>query len=302
MDFANILKRSWEITKKYRFIWWLGLLAIAAEGSGFSGFPDFSAIENSKTLTSPVSDSIENISVPNDPSFYIGIALAGLIFLTILLAIIYISNSASAGLISSIENIEHDKTTSFSKAFHEGKKFFWRIFGLKILLALITIIIALVLISPIAVAVVSPSLPTIILAVFVAIIAVVTIIPVSLYIHILRIITSRVIVIENLAVMNAIGKAQTMISKNLGNLFISWLISVVVNLLVGLVMLLAILLASGIILVFGLLFYGLFRELGAIVYGCFAITAVILACLFLSGIVTSFISTYWTLVFNKLKE
>ena len=37
MDYGAIVRRAWEITKKYRFIWWLGLLAILAEG-GMSGF------------------------------------------------------------------------------------------------------------------------------------------------------------------------------------------------------------------------------------------------------------------------
>ncbi|MEI7791863.1 MAG: hypothetical protein WCI57_00025 [Candidatus Berkelbacteria bacterium] len=33
MDYGKIIGRAWEITKKYRWLWWLGLLALCAEGS-----------------------------------------------------------------------------------------------------------------------------------------------------------------------------------------------------------------------------------------------------------------------------
>lgn len=32
MDYGKIIGRAWEITKKYRWLWWLGLLALWAEG------------------------------------------------------------------------------------------------------------------------------------------------------------------------------------------------------------------------------------------------------------------------------
>ena len=33
MDYSKIIGRAWAITKKYRWLWWLGLLALFAEGS-----------------------------------------------------------------------------------------------------------------------------------------------------------------------------------------------------------------------------------------------------------------------------
>jgi hypothetical protein len=33
MDYGKIIGRAWEITKKYRWLWWLGLLALFSEGS-----------------------------------------------------------------------------------------------------------------------------------------------------------------------------------------------------------------------------------------------------------------------------
>ena len=43
MDYGKIIGRAWAITKKYRWLWWLGLLALCAEGSMSSPTSFFSS-------------------------------------------------------------------------------------------------------------------------------------------------------------------------------------------------------------------------------------------------------------------
>lgn len=185
MDYAAILKRSWEIIKKRRWLWWLGLLAGITEGGSvgltnynsfgsggdFTGFmpspspvpsPSPSPIVTPETAATPVTDALSEASklvgdapVGSDTIAAIGAWLATnwplvagmvIIFIILWLVMLYISYAAKAGLVRSVHVIEDDqKDLGFRAAFQQGRPFAWRLFGLSILVSLATLALVLVI-------------------------------------------------------------------------------------------------------------------------------------------------------------
>lgn len=132
MDYGAIVKRSWDIVKKNRFLWWLGLLALGAEsGSGFGGFPgggggggyapptDYENHDTSQPLVmlekakSKVLGASDN-AVTNDfrtavswlGDHWLAVLIISIILTLIYVLIMYIAESAKAGLILSVALIE----------------------------------------------------------------------------------------------------------------------------------------------------------------------------------------------------
>ncbi|HEY3396980.1 MAG TPA: hypothetical protein VGM19_04900 [Armatimonadota bacterium] len=146
MNYTVILSRAWQITRQYRFIWWLGLLAMFTEGAGGPGGVNFphggggGGGSSSQEKSSPGNhlnsttylglqawEALRGGQLPRmQPSFgdnekwgrflhqgwekarpYAGLAaVGGLVLLLLLLVLIYYSLAAKAGLILSVQALE----------------------------------------------------------------------------------------------------------------------------------------------------------------------------------------------------
>lgn len=174
MDYGAILRRAWQITWTYRFLWILGLLAMFTEGGGGGGFGGGNF--NIPTLPSSDREQREDtalllplpalIALPGRlraaapalqaefdpeqlaewfedffanaeqylPLFLLGAFLA----LVLVLALTYISLAAKAGLILSVAALETKQTAlGFGNAWHAGCLYVWRLWGLLLLIFLL---------------------------------------------------------------------------------------------------------------------------------------------------------------------
>ncbi|MCX6806640.1 MAG: hypothetical protein NT135_00735 [Candidatus Berkelbacteria bacterium] len=320
MDWGYIIKRTWEITRKNRFLWWLGILASFTAGGNNFGLSLYNFggnyLPNSipNTTPSPSTESFTVLkAVPHalasntdclDYINWLYVAIFLIIFLAIILIIIYVSYSAKAGLYVSVNQFEGlGKIMGFRKGFKNGSHYAWKIFGLNLLVGLIILGIALLLFSPVVISlIISQSIASIIFAVAFGIIALLLVIVISIYYRLILEIAERAIALKDYRVMQALKFGQTLVKDNVGQIIIAFLINLTFGIVFGLVVVMFLLLVGGMLLFVGYLIYLAAQIIGVAIYGIIVGLAFLAALFIFGGFYTSFISSYWTLVFRALDK
>jgi hypothetical protein len=303
MKWAEILKKAFEYLKKYKFLWFLGVLAALTEGGVGSGFGNSGSnlAENNQDFEkfgSTIADWMTSHSVE------ISIIVAAIFIVSLI--ILYISYSSRAGLIYSVDKLESgSEKLTFSDAFHAGQKYFWRFLGLTVLISLMigAVVFALVILMIGLVALtIATTYWLLLLVIPLGILAIVAIVVFAVYLSLILLLSFRVIVVENYGITKSITKSRELIHHNFANVLIAWLIQVAVGVVVGITVVVVALIIGGVLLSIGVgIFFGL-GTIGAWVYGSVAVLAFIALMLLISGISNAFISTFWTVVYRRLAK
>jgi uncharacterized membrane protein YjgN (DUF898 family) len=145
MKWKEILLKAWEYIKKYRALWYLGLLAaLAGGGSGVGNFSNFDNIKGGSSNISNIFSQISNWISGHGPE----VAVLVVALILICLIIFFASYSARAGLVYSVNKAESGEgKPEFHSAFHTGQKYFWRLLGLSILIAIMIFAVIFVLLG-----------------------------------------------------------------------------------------------------------------------------------------------------------
>ncbi|MEI8060957.1 MAG: hypothetical protein WCG99_01530 [Candidatus Berkelbacteria bacterium] len=305
MKWKEILLKAFEYIKKYRALWYLGILAALTEGGSGSNFSSMknSTSGNSGGLTDTMQSSLLRASdwVSNNQTEVIVIFLA---FVLISLIILYISYSARAGLIHSIDKAESGgKKPEFHEAFHAGQKYFWRFLGLSLLMALMIFAVAFVLVGLIAIFIIlvaAVSMWFLIVAIPVGLLLVFGIVLLAVYLGWILQLAFREVVIKEKSISAAFTGARELIHHNFTNVVLAWLIQAAVNLVAGIAMAIVVLVIGGALFAIGVGIYFAGGLSAVLAYGSIAIILFIALALFISGIIAAYISTYWTIVYKNL--
>lgn len=327
MDYGKIIKRSWEIFKTNKFLWWLGILAAFTSGNaGMPSFPggggggggnqyqvapspspSFSGAEVSWSKFGQVlGDMTEKGKVVTDStltaSTIVLIVAVGVIFFLIGLAIYYFSVSANAGLILAVDKIETTgEKMTFKTAISAGRKFFWKFFGVAMLYTAWVFAFLLILGLFVLIGFISKNAGVIAILVALGIIIFIGFLIATFYLALLLLFIHRLIVLDGVGPISAIKRAHLLVKNNWKEVIISWLIMVAIGFGAGIVIFLAVLLLFA---VFGLIGYGLYTIGGWFILVPFAIVIGILffiAIMIVRGLVTAYTSTYTTLVYRALR-
>jgi hypothetical protein len=143
IPYTDIFKNAWQITWKNRFLWWFGLfLSLAA---GFSINWNGGNWNNSDPREQAVWQKISAFfsEHPGLIPALVGITIALYIVFVILAAL------ARGGAIKSIDYILKNQPAGFRPGMVEGKKYFWPILSLSIILFFFIALSAIVLFTPV---------------------------------------------------------------------------------------------------------------------------------------------------------
>jgi glycerophosphoryl diester phosphodiesterase len=311
MDYGQIIKRSWEIVKKNKFLWWLGVLAAFAGGfgspsfnfSGLRGFPSSDSSNNanlqSGEFPKQFSDAFSNVNIPAVIAI---VAIALVLILIVYFAVLYFSLSAKAGLVTSVDKIEKEgNAIGFRSAMREGRKYFWKLFGLGWLICLGMLVLILPLVALIFLLVFWHPVAAVVglgLLIFVCFLAIIVL---SFLVSIVAMFTQMMIVLENKKVFSAIRDSYELLKRNLKDVIIGYAIMLGVNVLIGIVMILLI----GAVVVIGSILAGVFYLIGGVIATIVCVIVLIPVCLgffmVMGGLITAFTLTYWTLFYRALK-
>ena len=317
----KLLEEAWQITKKYKFLWIFGIFTGYLLPRIFSGFSSI-LNKNTKDFSGSLPDIKNNLSLLidklniynlanisssaliNQPEFYSFIynLIAVVIFISLVLMLLSIISEIS--LILSVNRIRKNEDINFKLALKSSFKYFWRIF----LFYIFIIFCFLVAIIPVFFFILNDNTES--LLIYLAI-TLPFYIAFSFYILIFSILGTRVIIINDMSLIDGILTTNKIIRSKLKQSF-KFLASYVV-LEIGLSFLLGLILA--VLLPFAVGFFLIpslenQQSIISIVFKLFAFLIVLVSLLLVliaKGAGSTFVSSWITLVYldyfrERIKE
>jgi hypothetical protein len=299
MDFGKVLGRAWEITWRWKVLWVFGFLASLGQGTQSTSSYRPSDQEFNKMFQNPA-----EVLAP-----IIGVVVAIICILIIIAIILWVVSVISRGaLIAGVVQVEDEGSTSFGQAWAVGRKKFWTLFGLGVLAALPMIILFILGVIFFAIGIASGVglmdaqevagitaivVTSLICAFFLCCVLVIL----GMVLEQIRVYGERAAILEDLGWIDAFKRGWQVIKENLGPTIILWLIFFALGIVIFVIILVIIgILALPFMAVFGLSDPGAWIIAPAICGGLVMLVVFAL----LRSIVTTYISTTWTLAYREL--
>ncbi|MEK7142866.1 MAG: hypothetical protein AAB785_01520 [Patescibacteria group bacterium] len=297
MDYLGIVKKAFQITIKHRYLWIFGILAGGISG-GIRGLNI--SLPNNSTLNGDKFDQTLMNKFPDFSNFwtnYWGIILGIIVVLIFLgLIMVIISIVAQGALLGSIEAIEKKQTNNFWNGVGFGFRKFWSVLGVGLIFSLIVILSLAMLIVPIILFVMAKIW---VLAIIYGLLICLVDLVLWIFMGIISPFTLRLAVLGNLGVWGAIRNSWPFFIKNWKEIVVILLITWAIGLAIGIGFIMIFLLVGG--LLFGIGFAIYLVSMTALYFyaGIFGL-AFLVFILILGGIVNTFISSIYTLVYLEL--
>jgi hypothetical protein len=301
MDYGAVLSKAWRISWKNKGLWILGILAgCSASGrgggtqptSGVRGYDyDYGEFER---FTIPEVERFFDVRIPEEAIFIALLAIL-CVGLVIALALLVLGVIGQGGLIAGYGLADDGQAVSFGEAFSLGLQNFWKLLGIRIVfwLAGVIIIVGIVLGS------VFFGIITLGIGLICLIPLICLLIPLAIAVDGYVVLTMVAAVEEQLGVFDSFGRAWNVIKENLGPALVMALILIVgggiVNFLVFLPFISIVLPAiTGAII-------GTDVAIGSgLALSGLCLVLAIPLMLFVSGVLTTFITGSWTLTYRRL--
>ena len=300
MDFGEILKRTWEITWRFKGLWVLGILASCGSGNGGGGGGGGGGnVSNAFPNNGGGSGNfpqIEQFFNSVDEAVWIALILAIiLIFLLIALVAFVLGVMGQAGLIFGFGQADEGETVGLISAFKGGLQYFLRLFGLRLLLIAFGLVLTIALLLMI--------LPVAILTLGIGLLCLIPffclLIPLGIAFSVYIQISQLAIVIEDIDIFAGLRKGWQVIKSDPGSVIVMALILIFGAGIIGL--LLALPFFALIVPVIAGLGIGTDASMGigigVAVLGFLLYLPVIIL---LSGILQTYVQGAWTITYRRL--
>jgi len=296
MDIGDVLSRAWQIIWKHKVLWVFGILAGCANGGGGGGGgSNYSRpSEGDFPGKQPLEQFFGNFS---EQQIWGLIAIAILVLLVLAVLAIFLGTIGRIGLFRGTLQAEGGAASlSFGELFSGSMPYFWRVFGLSLLVGLLI----LVAVGLFAVLALTGTVATLGLGLLCLIPLICVLIPVLWFVSVIVEQASIAIVLENLGVIDGLKRGWEVVRLNLGTMIIMALILVLgVGGIGGLIIALPILF---IVLpaIIGVASESERALGGGLLLAGVCFLAYLPVLLVLNGILRSYIETAWTLTFMRL--
>ena len=227
MDFGYVLKRALKIIWKFKVLWIFGILASCGQSSGSGGSNIQYTFSSEDANAFP---QIENFFNQLDPAVIAFlIALGILAILALIILAILLGTIGRVGLIRGTMKAEQDaERLTFGELWRDGLVYFWRVFGLNLLIGVFIFLVILALFIPGIV------LTGLTFGLFALCLIPMTclLIPVMWAVYVVIEQANIALVVENLSIMKAISRGWEVARHNIGTMI---LMSLILMLGVGLI-------------------------------------------------------------------
>ncbi|MGE5123302.1 MAG: hypothetical protein ACM3H7_02205 [Acidobacteriaceae bacterium] len=295
MDFGYVLRRAWQIIWKFKILWVFGILASCGQagssGGSNSGYR-FSGQDN--VLGTRIGDWFNQLN----PAIVTTLVILGIIVAIILVVLVILLGTVGrVGLIRGTMKAEQGaERLTFGELWRDGLTYFWRVFGLNIVIALLVFAVAVILlILGVVFSVVTLGLGLLCLLPLLCLL-----IPAWWIVTVIIEQANVALVVENLSISQALERGWRVVRDNLGSIIVMGLILVVgVSLIGGFVIGLPLLIViSPLAVGYATGTFDAIRN-GWILFGIFFVIYLPFL-LVLSGILRAYISSAWTLTYLRL--
>jgi hypothetical protein len=305
-NFGEVLTRAWQIVWKHKILWVFGILAGCGRGgANFRGNAGGGGDGGTGPTNLPP-EVLRFFQVIQENLTMI-IVIACLFALLIWAVTIFLSTIGRVGLIrGTFQSDSGTEKLIFGQLFSESTPYFWRIFGLSLIVGLpIFIVIAVIVAAGVAFAIAASSGNDNNGVAFLGIIPLLIgcfclLIPVMFVIGMIARQAENAIVLEDMRVLPAISRGWDVFRSNLGPIILMAIILAVIGLAVGFVIAIPIIV---IVVPAGIAFLAGNAENWTPM-----IIAGVLLCLYipisliLKGIATAYVESAWTLTYMRLTK
>lgn len=295
MDYGYVLRRAWEIINKFKVLWIFGILAGCGQ-TGTSGLNNSGYRFSSQDNNFP--PQIERFFNQLTPEVITTLVIVGIIIALILIVLaVLLGTIGRIGLIRGTMKAEQGaERLTFGELWKEGLAYFWRVFGLNLLIGLIIFVAFLILIVPGA----------ILTGLTGGIFAICLIPLICLIIPVMWAVTVWIeqaniaLVVENLSIGEALQRGWQVFRNNIGAMIVMALIlGLGIGLIGGIIIGLPLLLVGSPALV------GYAKGTADAIRNGWIISGILFIIylpflLLLSGILKAYISSSWTLTYLRL--
>jgi membrane-anchored glycerophosphoryl diester phosphodiesterase (GDPDase) len=295
-NFGEILTRAWQIIWKHKILWVFGILASCGRGGGSSsggggggGGGGGNGFSNGPSQFQQLESMMTQFGdwLSKNPWVILLFVLIGIV---IVILSIYLGTIGRIGLIKGTYQAEQGaESLVFGQLFTESAPYFWRVFGLSFLVGLVFVLLLLPLV---AVGVLTAGIGFVCLLPLICLL-----VPLGLVVNIIIEQANAAMVLENLGISDGFRRGWNIVKANVGPVLVMAIILGLISFFVGIVIALPIIIAV-FPLVFGIANGA--RNWLWIAGICCAIYLPIL--LVLSGILTSFVQSAWTLTYMRLAK
>ena len=304
MNYGDLIRDSFRITWRNRYLWFFGFFAYLGTsgggggGSGNTGgdFDEQSSVEIASTSATTVQSAFQNVGL-----IIVLIVVAVLIFL-ILFAIYVVSQG---GLTDSVAAVERGQRRSFFSTWEAGARLFWRVLGQILLFFAIVLGLLLIVAIPIGALVggafLTDSTAFQVVAIVIAIpIAIVALLVIFIPVAIIRQFARRTMVVGGDSVVASVGSGYRMFRRNMGRSLLVWLIQFGIMLGAAIAFIIALLIVGFILFLPTILLAIAGSTTAAIVAGIIAAVILLPVLIVVSAILGTFNHSYWTLAYLRM--
>lgn len=293
MDFGQVLSRAWGIIWKHKVMWIFGILAGCSGSTGGTG--NFRV-----AFDRPAPPSVERFfnQFGQLPNWQIGLIIGGTVLIILLLVVlaIFLGTVGRVGLVRGTVQAEEDaETLIFGELFSGSLPYFWRVFGLNLLIGLAWVVAAIIILVLVAVV----GIATLGIGLFCLLPLLCLLIPLIWFVNLVVEQAIIAIVVEDAGIGEGLQRGWDVFTQNFGSIFVMGLILLVVNLVGGFVLGLPFAIVVLPAIIGGVA--GTQRALGGgLLVAAICFTAYLPFLLVLGGALRSYIGTAWTLTYLRL--
>jgi hypothetical protein len=295
MDFGYVIKRAWQIIWKFKVLWVFGILASCGQASSTGGSNWSWSFSNREVNFNYQVQNFFNQLTPTSIALLIGLAI--LFSLVVIVIVILLGTIGRVGLIRGTVKAEQGaERLTFGELWRDGLAYFWRVFGLNLLIGIaIFVAIMFMIFGGILLTVGTLGLFALCLLPLMCLL-----IPVMWAVYVIIEQANVALVVENTDIIEAIKRGWQVVWRNIGSMIVMSLILILgVGLVGGIVIgLPLIIVAAPSIAGFAVGSAVAIRN-GLIVSGLFFIVYLPFL-LILSGILRGYTSSAWTLTYLRL--
>ena len=314
MDFLDVLRRSFNITRTHRALWVFGiLLALTAGGGGFSGNGyNFNLSDRGRLPDTGVQPSDYGIT-GGVLAAIIGLCCLALLLTVVAIIVRYVSETGIYRLVDELE--EAGTRPTARRGFRLGwDRRAFRLFLIDLVIgipfAVAVILLFLIALSPLLLLLVDNTVVRaigIILAVMLVLVAILALIVAALAISLLNQFWHREAAIAGKGVVDSIRDGTALVRANLSNAVVMYVVMIGVGIGWGIVMIPIFLVVLALAFLVGglpaFLIYQATQNLAVTLLVGIPIGLVVLfvPLAFLGGLYTTFTTTVWTLTYRNVR-
>ena len=306
-NFGEVLARAWQIVWKRRALWIFGMLASCSRGGtnfnwNMNGGSGGGFNDGSPNLP-PQAEQFLQYLTQNAVSIAAVVITVICIFSIV---VIFLGTIGRIGLIRGTWLSETGGNVAFGSLFSESMPYFWRVFGLSLLVNLPFVFVIGAMVAGMIALVVgasasqqsSPTLLGLLAFLPFFLICLCLLIPIGFVISLIVRQAERAIVLENLGVLPALSRGWDIFRNNLGPLIVMALILAVISLVVGFIVAIPVLL---VVLPSTFAFMaggGPGWNTMGLVFACMCLLAPVLW--LINGILMAYMESAWTLTYMQI--